>query len=126
MAKNNWPDWEVYVRDRCVCVYCGFDGRTLQSWYQLAIDHLVPRSAKGPDTPDNKVVSCISCNMAKGQIDPRKQISEKIQFPLSDSERAKLIAAAQSYIGCKIGQGDPADFELMMEEIRDRYRADKC
>jgi len=48
-----------------------------------------------------------------------------MQFPLSDSARATLIAAAKSYLGSKIGHGDPADFELMMEEIRERQRAEQ-
>ena len=28
MTRHGWPDWDVYVRDRAACVYCGLDGRT--------------------------------------------------------------------------------------------------
>ncbi len=28
MTRRGWPDWDVYVRDRAACVYCGLDGKT--------------------------------------------------------------------------------------------------
>jgi len=41
------------------CVFCGIRDN-------LQIDHLVPRSRGGPDSADNTVWSCSSCNMSRG------------------------------------------------------------
>lgn len=51
-----------YVREREMpnqCIYCG-------ATEQLSWDHLLPRSRGGPDTPDNVVMACRTCNSAKG------------------------------------------------------------
>jgi hypothetical protein len=45
------------------CAYCG-ETRSLE-W-----DHVIPRSQGGPDTIDNLVRACASCNRAKGARDP--------------------------------------------------------
>lgn len=41
------------------CEYCG-------SFENLSWDHLIPRSKGGPDTADNHVLACKSCNSSKG------------------------------------------------------------
>jgi hypothetical protein len=41
------------------CVYCGAKG-------SLAVDHLIPRSRGGPDSGDNAVMACRTCNSSKG------------------------------------------------------------
>lgn len=59
------------------CVYCGIDiwvdwlrnrprfldmfGRSLPE-----LDHVIPRFWNGPDTPENLVPACMSCNRKKG------------------------------------------------------------
>jgi len=51
-----------YVKERehpNECIYCG-------SHAHLTLDHLLPRSRGGPDTPDNAVWVCQPCNSAKG------------------------------------------------------------
>lgn len=42
------------------CVYCGDPAQTL--------DHIVPRSKGGPDSPDNLVPACQRCNSAKSAL----------------------------------------------------------
>ena len=78
MAKQDFTDWSVYVRDKCVCAYCGADARrNLDLWRQLQIDHIVPG---GPDTDDNKAVACYWCNLNLGGFDPPgSSRAEKIQ-----------------------------------------------
>jgi len=34
------------------------------------LDHLIPREAGGPDTPENKVLACSVCNNLKGTFNP--------------------------------------------------------
>jgi 5-methylcytosine-specific restriction endonuclease McrA len=115
--KSDWPDWNVYVRDKCKCVYCGFDGTTsFDTWCSLDIDHLAPKS-KYPnirDEPANKVVACRACNMDKGQYDP---VVGQLPVTLNDAWRAELIGRAKVYIANRRSKLQ-ADFELMLSEIR--------
>ncbi|MBS4095830.1 MAG: HNH endonuclease [Sulfuricella sp.] len=73
---------DTYKRYHYTCVYCGFDGRVFDSWMQLSIDHIRPRSAGGTDDPDNLVVACRSCNsitsrMTFSEEETRKDILTK-------------------------------------------------
>jgi 5-methylcytosine-specific restriction endonuclease McrA len=88
MAETDWPDWNVYVRDGCKCVYCGFDGTKLLSWFQLEIDHLIPVRSQGADWPENKVVTCVMCNKLKHGYDPG---NGRIQSPSDPMNRQELI-----------------------------------
>lgn len=64
-------DWQatkasVYRRDGRICQYCGTsDG-------PFHIDHVIPRIKGGPDSIENLVVACASCNTKKGS----KSVSE--------------------------------------------------
>ena len=59
-------EFKMLVEDRgCSCIYCG-------STDSLEWDHIIPLSRGGPDTPDNLVRACASCNRSKGA----KTISE--------------------------------------------------
>ncbi len=51
--------FNVFLRDRFRCQYCGATG-------ELTFDHLVPRSRGGRTTWDNVVTACASCNLKKG------------------------------------------------------------
>jgi hypothetical protein len=46
-----------------VCAYCGANG-------ELQWEHIIPLSAGGPDSIDNIVRACPSCNLEKGARDP--------------------------------------------------------
>ena len=51
-----------YVKERekqDECIYCG-------SREDLTLEHILPRSRGGPDSPDNAVWICKSCNSSKG------------------------------------------------------------
>jgi len=41
------------------CIYCGSKGK-------LTVEHILPRCRGGPNTPDNAVMVCQSCNSSKG------------------------------------------------------------
>jgi uncharacterized protein YdaU (DUF1376 family) len=54
----------VLDRDGHTCVYCGAFSVPLQ------LDHVIPRSRGGVDTPDNLVACCKPCNTSKGAPTP--------------------------------------------------------
>jgi len=53
----------ILQRDEFRCVYCGRS--SIEDSVKLAVDHIVPRSAGGPDTACNLVTSCEQCNSEK-------------------------------------------------------------
>jgi hypothetical protein len=51
-----------YIREQEVsgrCIYCG-------STDDLSVDHLIPRARGGPESGDNAVTACRSCNSSRG------------------------------------------------------------
>ena len=57
-----------------LCVYCGASGH-------LSLDHLIPRLKHGPDTSDNLVPACRSCNSSKGGRDLVVWLRSKGRLP---------------------------------------------
>lgn len=61
----------VLERDGHCCFYCGAHGVPLQ------LDHVIPRSRGGADTPDNLVACCKPCNTSKGPKTPDEWLGAK-------------------------------------------------
>ncbi len=57
---------EVFNRDGYMCQYCGKKTR------QLTLDHVIPRSRKGPHTWENVVSACVACNRHKAGRTPEE------------------------------------------------------
>lgn len=55
-------DERVKIATAPGCTYCGLDKT-------LTIDHLIPRHSGGPDSADNTVWACRSCNSSKNARD---------------------------------------------------------
>ena len=53
----------VYRRDNFECVYCGSSNLKL-----LTLDHVIPQSKGGPNSWDNLVTACKSCNGEKADL----------------------------------------------------------
>lgn len=64
-TKYHYPD---------TCCYCGKAER-------LSMDHLIPKSANGPDNADNIVWACRSCNSSKGGRDVLRWLASKGRKP---------------------------------------------
>lgn len=62
-GKISWStSIREYIKERenpDICIYCG-------SKSDLTLEHILPRSRGGPDTPDNAVWVCKKCNSSKG------------------------------------------------------------
>lgn len=71
--------FNVFLRDRFSCQYCGDRFRT----EELTFDHVIPRSRGGRTTWDNIVTACQGCNLVKGNRLPR----EADMFPLNPAEQ---------------------------------------
>lgn len=68
--KNQGMNWiakptrlAIYMRDGMACVYCG---RGIESDVKLTLDHLVPHSHGGDNSPSNLVTCCNFCNSSRG------------------------------------------------------------
>ena len=59
MSNPNFTRFNVFLRDKFSCQYCG-------SSKELTFDHLLPRSKGGKTNWDNVVTACSSCNVKKG------------------------------------------------------------
>jgi hypothetical protein len=78
----------TYERYHFTCIYCGFDGRTFDSWMQLSVDHVVAKSSGGSDDDSNKVVCCRSCN----SITSRMTFDKTMGFDEIVSEKRDRVA----------------------------------
>lgn len=67
----------LFARDHNRCQYCGDHFPTSE----LSIDHVVPRTQGGPDTWDNLVCSCVTCNSRKGGRTPDQARMHLIRAP---------------------------------------------
>jgi HNH endonuclease len=76
------------------CGYCGVP----ESWVggELEIDHFYPLSRGGPDTLDNLVYACTSCNRFKSDYWPRDNAPDsfKLLHPSQDALETHIIEAA--------------------------------
>jgi hypothetical protein len=54
---------QLLVEGDCCCAYCGATD-------ELQWEHIIPQSRGGPDTIDNMVQACPTCNGKKGARDP--------------------------------------------------------
>lgn len=90
--------YDTFVEDRCICQYCGFDGRrTAEDWVQLQGDHLIPRHIAGPNAEDklNRVTACYYCNSMKRRFDPTH--GTLTQVPNVEVRR-QLIAVVRTHL----------------------------
>jgi hypothetical protein len=68
-ATGTVPDWyrdpvrrmELFERDRWTCRYCG----EVVNPENATLDHFIPQSKEGANTPENLRTACLSCNSIK-------------------------------------------------------------
>jgi len=60
--KPAFTRFNVFLRDRFACQYCGDTPGTSE----LTFDHVIPRSRGGQTSWDNVVAACSDCNLVKG------------------------------------------------------------
>ena len=72
----------IYVRDKFRCQYCG----EKKSAAELTLDHILPRSRGGDNSPVNIVTACVKCNNRKSNRTP-----EEARMPLLSSQTALRV-----------------------------------
>lgn len=86
----------ILLRDRFTCQYCG----GVQGQAGLTLDHVIPKSRRGPNTWENLVACCHRCNHRKADRTPDEAGMMLLHKPARIGIHAKhrLLAA---------GGGDP-------------------
>jgi 5-methylcytosine-specific restriction endonuclease McrA len=72
----------THIKHGFRCYYCDFDGRAFDSWFQLTIDHAIPKSSGGSEDPGNLVTCCQACN----------SITSRMKFTAGTSREEALRA----------------------------------
>jgi 5-methylcytosine-specific restriction endonuclease McrA len=72
----------IYMRDKFRCQYCG----EKKPASELTLDHILPRSRGGDNSPVNVVSACIACNNRKGDRTPAEA-----RMPLLTSQSALRV-----------------------------------
>jgi 5-methylcytosine-specific restriction endonuclease McrA len=78
---------KLFVRDRCVCAYCGGRG----AFDELTREHIVPVSRGGHDTWMNCITACKSCNGRKGNRLPEEARMTLLYLPYVPSLHEDMI-----------------------------------
>ena len=72
----------IYMRDKFRCQYCG----EKKPVGQLTLDHILPRSRGGDNSPVNIVTACVPCNNRKSDRTPAEA-----RMPLLTSQTALRV-----------------------------------
>lgn len=72
----------IYMRDKFRCQYCG----AKKAPGDLTLDHILPRSRGGDNSPMNIVTACVACNNRKGNRTP-----SEARMPLLTSQTALRV-----------------------------------
>ena len=90
MSVTKRTRYEVLRRDGHKCRYCGLEA----SETELTVDHVIPVSLGGADTPDNLVAACRDCNAGKASSNPDAELVEDVEA-LALRYRNAMIAVAK-------------------------------
>ena len=74
MPVGKTARFEVFRRDNFTCKYCGQSAPDVP----LDIDHVIPVSLGGADTPSNLVTACKDCNQGKASRPMDDPFAEKV------------------------------------------------
>ena len=72
----------IYIRDKFRCQYCG----EKKPASELTLDHILPRSRGGDNSPVNIVTACVPCNNRKSNRTPAEA-----RMPLLTSQTALRV-----------------------------------
>jgi 5-methylcytosine-specific restriction endonuclease McrA len=70
----------IYMRDKFRCQYCG----EKKPVGELTLDHILPRSRGGDNSPVNVVTACVPCNNRKSDRTPAEARAEWRKYLFMD------------------------------------------
>jgi len=115
-------DWDVFVRDKYTCRYCGLSiwalnqGGYANRWDLFVADHL--KAGKGKDAVEkldtvmNLVTACAGCNAIKGYTFDREYEGPA---PTTLEEQERLVRQANEHIKARRGKFLPDAMEMQKE-----------
>jgi len=112
----------IYMRDKFRCQYCGVKKNAAE----LTLDHIMPRSRGGDNSPVNIVTACIACNNRK-----RDRTPAEARMPLLTSQSA-LRVKLERVVLCHYAEAraewrkylfmDVHDDREVMEKVRNEQK----
>jgi 5-methylcytosine-specific restriction endonuclease McrA len=84
----------IHKRDNHTCQYCG-------AKEDLTIDHIIPSSRKGPDSWENLVCCCISCNTKKRNRTPKEAGMQLLREPKAPFNKVHLTIHSSNNLDWK-------------------------
>ena len=81
-AASGMKRLRIYMRDKFRCQYCG----EKKPASELTLDHILPRSRGGDNSPVNIVTACVPCNNRKSDRTPAEA-----RMPLLTSQTALRV-----------------------------------
>ena len=87
----------IYMRDKFRCQYCG----EKKNSSELTLDHILPRSRGGDNSPVNIVTACVACNNRKGSRTP-----DEARMPLLTTQTA-LRMKLERVVLCHYAEARP-------------------
>jgi 5-methylcytosine-specific restriction endonuclease McrA len=113
----------IYMRDKFRCQYCG----EKKAVAELTLDHILPRSRGGDNSPLNIVTACVACNNRKSNRTPAEA-----RMPLLTSQSA-LRVKLERVVLCHYAEAraewrkylfmDVHDDRDVMEKVRHEQQA---
>jgi 5-methylcytosine-specific restriction endonuclease McrA len=112
---------EILVRDSAACVYC------LATDVALSVDHIRARSWGGGNEHDNLVLSCKTCNDAKGNMDAEAFAGMIVRYRDSLPALARFGTATREEILARVETArkrplDPVAVKRALDLIRAQRR----
>jgi len=99
----------IYMRDKFRCQYCG----EKKAASDLTLDHILPRSRGGDNSPVNIVTACVSCNNRKGNRTPAEA-----RMPLLTSQSA-LRVKLERVVLCHYAEARPGWRKYLFMDVYD-------
>ena len=107
--RSLFDDERMKMKLPQVCNYCGCSDN-------LSLDHMIPRSAGGPDTGENLVWACRSCNSSKGTKDLLVWMKAKDKFPpiliLRRYLKVAIASLDEDQLACSLADPPPLTFPV--------------
>lgn len=110
--KPKFSRRNLYLRDRCVCQFCGKRFPT----EELTMDHLKPKSKGGTVCWTNIVLACMGCNNRKGDKTLAEAGMRLVRQPFEPKVEDLKLSPVER-LRMKLGRNVPATWESFLGKM---------